>query len=145
MGILPGLHDDCKAIAVNRLCVLNGMPYFHNSYTGMKPTHRHLVSYFTTNPTWFKGSSSWIVIATWNMLVWQDNSHRPKKTFCGSLPTKSNNTWRTGTKIVCTFAPLCSFQHVAERCWVCIFQAAEVRENCWGLCWNLTLNSSVLA
>lgn len=79
MGISPGLRNDCKAIAVNRLCVPSGILYFHNSCTLLKPIHRHLVSYFTTNPTWFKGSSPRISIATRDMLAWQDNCRRPKK------------------------------------------------------------------
>jgi hypothetical protein len=146
MGILPGLQDDCKAVAVNRLCPKRNVifPQFVHRYEAH--TRPFSVIFHHKTPL---GSRVLLLVDCHRHSryagVAGQQSQTQEKHFVEDLPTKSNNTWWTGTKILGTFAPPCSLQLVAERCWVCIFPAAEVRENCWGLCWNLSQNGSVLA
>jgi hypothetical protein len=117
MGISPGLQDDCKAIAFNRLRVLSGKLHFHNSCAVLKPIHRHLVSYFTTNPHLVQGlfpedfhrHSRYAVVA--GQLSQTEENHFVD--VYGRNPTSLDGLEQ---QILGTFAPPCCLQHFAERC-----------------------------
>ena len=132
MGISPGLQDDCKAIAVRRLCVLSGMLYFHNLCTVLEPIQAVLCHISPQTPlnsrALPRGLSSTLEMCWRGRATVADR----RKTFCVCLPTKPNNTWWTGTTDYRYFCP-CFLQNFSERCWICVFRVAEVCENCWGV------------
>lgn len=56
---------------------------------------------------------------------------------------KSKKTLWTGTKSSTNLCP--SSRIHKEKCWVCLFQVAEICAKCWGQCRNLLPYSSVSA
>ena len=61
-----------------------------------------------------------------------------------SLPLKTKNPWWIRTTKLNYFC-CCASWLLKEKCWVCIFQVAEMRAKCRGLCWSRALHGGVWA